>query len=134
VSDELRPAIRDALGLDPLVSFDDYEFVDRARFLRAEVEQLQMRLAACGVAAMCNTPETVAQRITRDNPYWSASYGDACGAVDREMLLRGQLAEAREALRKYGRHMGLCASNAFPGPGKQPPCDCGLAAALGKGG
>ena len=65
---------------------------------RAEVEQLRMQLAACGVAAMCNTPETVAQRITRDSPYWSASYGDVCAAVDREMLLRGKLAEAREAL------------------------------------
>ena len=65
---------------------------------RAEVEQLRMQLAACGVAAMCNTPETVAQRITRDSPYWSASYGDVCAAVDREMLLRSQLAEAREKL------------------------------------
>jgi hypothetical protein len=65
---------------------------------RRTSEQLQMQLAACGVAAMSNTPETVAQRITRDNPYWSASYGDVCAAVDREMLLRSQLAEAREKL------------------------------------
>ena len=106
MSDELRPAIREALGLDPLVSFDDYEFVDRARFLRAEVERLRMQLAACGVAAMGNTPETAAQRITRDNPYWSASYGDVCAAVDREMLLRGKLVEAREALGRIAS-MGL---------------------------
>lgn len=59
--------------------------------LCAELETERMRLAGCGVAAMANTPTTVAQRITRDNPYWSASYGDVCRAVDREMALRAEV-------------------------------------------
>lgn len=74
-----------------------------------ELERERMRLAGCGVAAMCNTPETAArQRIDQDNPYWSASYGDVCRAVDREMALRAErdaaLAEVkrlREALKFY---------------------------------
>lgn len=56
--------------------------------LREECEKLRMQLAGCGVAAMTNTASTAAARITKDNPYWSASYGDVCAAVDREVALR----------------------------------------------
>lgn len=57
-----------------------------------ELETLRLQLAACGVAAMCNTRESAKeQRITKDNPYWSASYQDVCNAVDREMALREKL-------------------------------------------
>lgn len=56
--------------------------------LVAELERERLRLAACGVAAMANTPSTIAQRIGRDNPYWSASYDGVCSAVDREMKYR----------------------------------------------
>lgn len=59
--------------------------------LEAQLETERMRLAGCGVAALSNTPGTVAQRIARDNSYWSASYGDVCSAVDREMDLREKL-------------------------------------------
>lgn len=59
--------------------------------LKNELETERMRLAACGVAAMQNTEATRKERITKDNPYWSASYGDVCSAVDREMSLRSQL-------------------------------------------
>lgn len=58
-----------------------------------QLEIERMRLAGCGVASLSNTAGTVAQRIPRDNPYWSASYGNVCSAVDREMVLRAQLAE-----------------------------------------
>lgn len=62
--------------------------------LERECERERLRLAACGVAAMCNTKETMEkQRIGRDNPYWSGSYGDVCSAVDREMKLREILVE-----------------------------------------
>lgn len=79
---------------------------EAAPVLRAELELERMRLAACGVAALANTPTTVAQRISRDHPYWSASYGDVCAAVDREMAyrdsapasLRKLLEECRAAL------------------------------------
>jgi hypothetical protein len=54
----------------------------------AELETLRVQLAACGVAAMANTPATVAQRLSRDSPYWTASYGDVCRAVDKQIELR----------------------------------------------
>lgn len=63
------------------------------------LERERMRLAACGVAALGNTVESVNQRIGRDNPYWSASYRETCAAVDREMALRSSVTalEARLA-------------------------------------
>lgn len=64
----------------------------------SELERERMRLAACGAAALANTPESIAKhRIGRDNPYWSASYGHVCDAVDSEIALRDERdAEARE--------------------------------------
>ena len=62
-----------------------------------ELERERLRLAACGVAAMSNTEDGRAKRIGKDNPCWSASYGDVCAAVDREMELRERVA-AREAV------------------------------------
>jgi hypothetical protein len=58
------------------------------RVLRETLEGERLRLAACGVAAMQNTPALVADRIGPEHPYYSASYGDVCRAVDREMALR----------------------------------------------
>jgi hypothetical protein len=57
----------------------------------AEIKILRMQLAGCGAAALANTHESAAHRLTRDNPYWSASYGDVCRAVDREIELREAL-------------------------------------------
>jgi hypothetical protein len=58
-----------------------------------------MQLAACGVAAMCNTEESRAkQMISRDNPAWSCSYQDALNAVEREMGLRALARDMRSAL------------------------------------
>ena len=56
-----------------------------------EIEQLRMQLAACGVAAMQNTRNSIAERIDRTNLYWSASYGDICAAVDREVSYREEI-------------------------------------------
>lgn len=55
------------------------------------LETERMRLVACGVAAMANTVEARGERLARDHPCYSASYGDVCNAVDREMTHRGQL-------------------------------------------
>lgn len=65
--------------------------------LENEAEVLRMQLAACGVAAMQNTEETKKERITRDNPYWTASYGDVCRAVDAEIKYRTELEEVIKA-------------------------------------
>ncbi len=61
-----------------------------------ELERERMRLAACMSAALGNTPSTAAERIGRDHPYWSASYGCVCDAVDREMALRAEVSRLRE--------------------------------------
>jgi hypothetical protein len=60
--------------------------------LNGELERERMRLAGCGVAAMLNTTDSLLSRIPTDSPYWSASYGGVCAAVDREMQLRDELA------------------------------------------
>ena len=49
--------------------------------LEAELETERMRVAGCGVAAMMNTRSSVKERIGKDNPYYSASYGDVCSSV-----------------------------------------------------
>ncbi|NDI85041.1 hypothetical protein [Undibacterium crateris] len=58
--------------------------------LKAQLEKERMRLAGCATAALMNTEESVKDRISSDNPYWSASYGDICNAVDREIALRNE--------------------------------------------
>lgn len=65
--------------------------------LKADIECERMRLAGCGVAAMSNTEKTVAERIDRTNPNWSASYGDVCAAVDREMEYRAKCEAAEKS-------------------------------------
>jgi hypothetical protein len=67
-----------------------------------DLERERLRLAACGVAAMQNTPASVAERIGPGHPYYSASYGDVCRAVDREMALRADLSAARAVLDSCG--------------------------------
>lgn len=53
-----------------------------------EIETLRMQLAACGVIALCNTPESLKQQgIGPDNPYYSDSYKQVESGVRREMLL-----------------------------------------------
>ena len=93
---------------------------DRARqeaaAAKAEAEHERMRLSACGVAAMMNTPETVMQRLSRDHPCWSASYGDVCNAVDREMEARKSLArlqQEREGLIAAIENIRLSAASAL---------------------
>jgi hypothetical protein len=63
-----------------------------------EIETLRIQLAGCGVAAMQNTESSVKARITAESPGWSASYGDVCRAVDREMQLRQRVDELEAKL------------------------------------
>lgn len=73
--------------------------------LRAERERERMRLAACGVVALANTPEAAAKERNMHPDYWSGSCQSVADAVDREMALRAkcdelarQLAAMREAI------------------------------------
>ena len=56
--------------------------------LTGDLETERLRLAGCGVAAIQNTVASREDRILPESPYWSASYGDVCKAVDREIALR----------------------------------------------
>ena len=82
----------DCHGGGLLFYLDSFEgFITGMTTEDTELERERMRLAACGIAAMQNTPESIKQRIGRDSPYWSASYGDVCALVDREIELRTRL-------------------------------------------
>lgn len=56
----------------------------------AEIERLRMQLAACGVVALANTPESACGARQMHPDYGSASCSDVADAVDREMTLRQQ--------------------------------------------
>ena len=89
--------------------------VDR-RTLAAEIERLEdlhrMQLAGISTATLQNTVASTADRILKDNPYWTIAYGDVCTAVDREIAqrVRAEAAEARvrelEAQYACKRHNG----------------------------
>ena len=61
-------------------------------------ERYEMMLAAITAAALGNTLASVVDRLPRDNPYWTATYGDVCAAVDREMAYRTELTGIRAEL------------------------------------
>ena len=89
---------RGMVGTNPTgayVLYSDYAALEqRCKELEDELETERIRLAGCGVAAMCNTEQSIKQqRISKDSPYYSASYQDVCDAVDREMKLRAENAE-----------------------------------------
>lgn len=57
-----------------------------------ELETERIRLAACGVVAMADTPESAAKQRQMLPKYWSASCGDVVRRVDECMALRAQVA------------------------------------------
>ena len=66
--------------------------------LRSELEQERVRLAGCGVVAMCDTPESAVNRPTPGDYGWSASADDVARRVDECIALRERVARLREAL------------------------------------
>lgn len=76
--------------------------------LREECERLRMQLAACGVVALANTPESASEARQMHQDYMSASCSDVAGAVDREMTLRQQLAELREECERVKADRASC--------------------------
>lgn len=68
--------------------------------LRQQLEIERVRLAACGIVAMANTPESAAKAREMLPQYRSASCDDVSAAVDREITLRqrnGDLVTGLEA-------------------------------------
>ena len=64
---------------------------DEIERLRAELETERMRLAACGVVALANTPDSAAQAREMLPEYQSASCDDVARMVDENMRLRAAL-------------------------------------------
>ena len=67
--------------------------------LRADLEREQLRLSACGVIALSNTPESAAKARQIHDDYKSASCDDVARAVDREMALRAERDDINDRLR-----------------------------------
>jgi hypothetical protein len=68
-----------------------------------EIEHLRVQLAGCGVAAMCNTRESMEQQLAKQGDYgWSASYGDVLKAVEREIELREENEGLQMLLQREG--------------------------------
>lgn len=68
----------------------DLDLVEaRVAELESALERERMRLVACGVIAMANTPESAAKARDMHPDYWSESAADVARAVDAEMAARG---------------------------------------------
>jgi hypothetical protein len=82
--------------------------------LRAELEREQMRLAACGVVAMANTPDTAAKARDILPEYRSASCDDVARVVDENIKLRAAIERVRTLHKpetrttRYGMSWKVC--------------------------
>ena len=61
--------------------------------LRVELETERMRLAACEVVALANTPDSAKQAREMRPEYWSASCGDVARMVDENIKLLARIRE-----------------------------------------
>lgn len=77
---------------------DTLETMQALHRLEAKQEILRMQLAACGVVALANTPDSAAKARDMHTDYMSASCQDVMRAVDREMELRAELERLRATL------------------------------------
>ena len=71
--------------------------------LRAELETERIRLAACGVVALSNTPESAEKARKMLPEYRSGSCDDVARMVDQQMDLRAEVARLTACLR-YEQH------------------------------
>lgn len=83
---------------------------DELERLRAELETERLRLAACGVVALANTPESASKAREMRPEYRSASLDDVEHAVNEQMRLRAELAEANAELSEQARLLGISGS------------------------
>ena len=85
------------------IDLEDYlaRAMDERDQLLAEVERLRMQLAACGVVALANTPESAAKARDMHPDYMSASCQDVMRVVDREMALRAEVEAMRKDAERY---------------------------------
>lgn len=74
--------------------------------LKEKIETLRLQLAACGVAAQCNTAESAKHtRVYKGDKYYSYSYQDVCNAVDREMSLHKEVYELKQEIERLKKEL-----------------------------
>jgi len=84
--DEFGETIRAALARFGRPAIEPVD--DRIAELEAELERERLRLAACGVVAMADTPESASKARDIHQDFWSASLDDVIRQVDALMALR----------------------------------------------
>lgn len=89
-------ALRDMLTEQ--VSMANNESTNEILRLYAELDTERMRLAACGVIAGCNTPDSYAINMRMHDSFKSGSLEQVAAAVRREIDLRDKLAEKEKEL------------------------------------
>jgi cell division septum initiation protein DivIVA len=86
--------------------------------LRNELERERMRVIACGVVAMANTPENAARVREMHDDYRSASCDDVARMVDEQMRLRAEIERLHQRLFALGAmHDSPCFACGHNGPG-----------------
>ena len=79
---------------------------EKFRAAERDLDTERMRLVACGVVALANTPASAKDvRILKDHRYWSVSLEDVERAVDREMALRERNRILEEHLKIIARNI-----------------------------
>jgi len=73
--------------------------------LEAELERERMRLVACGVVAMADTPDNAKEARKMHPDYESAACSDVARRVDECIELRSKLSVARDELLRCKRIM-----------------------------
>lgn len=79
----------------------EHPLVQENAELKNELETERLRLAACGVVAMANTPESAKKQRQINEKYRSASLDDVIRAVDEEIKLRDENAELRAHIERF---------------------------------
>jgi hypothetical protein len=101
-----RIIANDVQSVDPILDENERERIElqnkvfqlgcRVSELENELERERLRLAACGVVAMADTPESAARARHMDEEFWSASLGDVIRQIDALMSTRNQLKAFQE--------------------------------------
>lgn len=93
---ELAASRAECARLSSMLDHQRDEATETERMLRSELETERIRLAACGVVALSNTPESAAKARNMLPEFRSASCDDVARMVDEQMQLRADLDAARE--------------------------------------
>lgn len=75
-----------------------------------DLERERIRLAVCGVVAMCDTPEAAARSRDMRQEYFSASCGDVIRRVEECIRLRKECDELRAKLANRDQIIAECAA------------------------